>query len=53
MLSIEQCRKIEPALAGLPDEEVLAILTDFTALAQLAFDARIVENGGSGLPAKL
>lgn len=38
MLSIEQCRKIDPELKDLSDEEVFEVLRDFYGLSQLAFE---------------
>jgi len=38
MLTIEQCRKIEPELKDLADEEVLDILNDMYSLGGLAFE---------------
>jgi hypothetical protein len=50
MLSVEQCRKIEPELAGLSDEEVLAIRDACIAFVQLAFDAKTSVIAGSKFP---
>ncbi len=38
MLTVEQCRKIEPQLANLTDEEVLEVLNDMYGLGQLAYE---------------
>lgn len=50
MLSLEQCRKIDPRLELLPDEEVLKLLESLYGLGQLAFESYIKENAGSKNP---
>lgn len=45
MLSLEECRKIEPATASLSDEELLQIRDDYAMVAQLAFDAWLKKSG--------
>jgi len=50
MLTLEQCRKIEPKLNGLPDEEVLDIVKDMYGLGQLAFEKWVKEKGVSKNP---
>jgi polyhydroxyalkanoate synthesis regulator phasin len=38
MLTLEECRKIDPRLNDLPDEEAKRIIDDLYKLAQLALD---------------
>lgn len=38
MLTLEECRKIDPRLNDLPDEEAERIIDDLYSLAQLALD---------------
>ena len=47
MLTIEQCRKIQPELEDLSDEEVLELVEDMRGLAQLAFEKCNKENGSN------
>ena len=39
MLTLEQCRRIDPDLANLPDEELLALRDKLYAVANTAFDS--------------
>jgi hypothetical protein len=48
MISIEECRKIDPRLEALSDEQVTKIRDMLYQLGQLAFDTWI-ENSGSKL----
>lgn len=43
MLSVKQCRKIEPDLGILTDEEVLEVLNDMYGLGQLAYEKWVRE----------
>lgn len=47
MLSLEECRKIEPATASLSDEELLQLLNDYAAIAELAFEDWLKKKNGS------
>lgn len=38
MLSLEQCRRIDPDLASVPDEEIQAALGQLYEMAELAFE---------------
>lgn len=38
MLTIEQCRKIQPELRDLTDEEVLEVINDMYGIGELAFE---------------
>lgn len=51
MFSIEKCRKIDPSLHGLSDEELLEIKDTIYGLANLAFESWQQENVGSKNPA--
>ena len=39
MLTLEQCRRIDPDLANLPDEELLALRDKLYAVANVALDS--------------
>lgn len=39
MLTLEQCRRIDPDLANLPDEELLAFRDKLYAVANVALDS--------------
>jgi hypothetical protein len=39
MLTLEQCRRIDPDLANLPDEELLALRDKLYAVANTALDS--------------
>jgi len=43
MLTVDQARKIEPALQTLSDEQVMDILKDMYDLSQLAFEKWVKE----------
>jgi hypothetical protein len=43
MISIDRCRKIEPELQNLTDEEILEILEDYYGINQLAYEKWIRE----------
>ena len=45
MLSLEQCRKIDPRLKDMPDEAVAKIRDLLYEVGQLAFDTWTEENG--------
>jgi hypothetical protein len=45
MLTLEQCRKIDPSLADITDEELLRIREKLQAVALLAFEDFVKENG--------
>lgn len=47
MLTLEQCRKIDPATASLSDEELLQLRDDYAEIAQLAFESWMEERSGS------
>lgn len=51
MLSLEQCRKIDPELAGISDADVLALRDDFYILGGLAIERWSREKNGSRNPA--
>lgn len=53
MLSLEQIRKIDPALADIPDAELEQIRDAYYAAAQLAFDVRAERKSGSKNPVRL
>lgn len=38
MLSLDQCRKIDPSLANLPDEELLKLRADLYDLGAIALE---------------
>lgn len=42
MLTLEQCRRIDPDLANLPDEELLALRDKLYAVANVALDSPTV-----------
>ena len=50
MLSLEQCREIDPRLRDLPDELVEEIRDKLYALGQLAFDEWTEEQDVSKIP---
>lgn len=41
MLSIEECKKIDPSLADLTDDELRAVRNDLYVLGELALDSYI------------
>lgn len=47
MLSLEQCRKIDPNLEKLSDEEVVLIRENLYEGAQLALESWVKKNSGS------
>lgn len=47
MFTLEQCRKIDPELEGLSDEELLQIRDNFYEITQLAFEAWVEKQHGS------
>jgi len=49
MMSLDECRKIDPRLKDLPDEAVAKIRDLLYEMGQLAFDTW-QENGGSKYP---
>lgn len=56
MLSLEQCRKIDPSLKELSDEELLQVCDDLYGLGKLALDnfARVMrKNEGSKNPQRV
>lgn len=50
MLTVDQARKIEPALEKLSDEQILGILSDMYGLSQLAFEKWVKEKSDSKFP---
>lgn len=50
MLSLEQCRKIDPELKNLSDEELLEVRDLLYQMGQLAFDNWAKEKWGSKSP---
>jgi hypothetical protein len=50
MLTIEQCREIDPRLKNLPDELVEKIRDSLYALGQLAFDEWVEDRNVSKIP---
>lgn len=53
MLTVDQARKIEPALEKLSDEQVLDIINDMYGLSQLAFEKWTIEKNGSKNPTRV
>lgn len=52
MISIEECRKLEPELRLLSDEEVTAIRDSFYDIVELAFESKS-DKGGSKNPTRV
>lgn len=52
MLSIEQCRKVDPAIKDLPDEEVARLRDALYGFGQLAFEVWQSEKFGSKNPVR-
>ena len=50
MISLDECRKIQPELADLPDEEVSKIRELLYGLGQLVFETWNEEKSGSKNP---
>ena len=50
MLTLEQCRKLDPALADIPDAELLIIRDQLYELSQLAFEDWRAEKQSSKYP---
>ncbi len=50
MLSLEQCRKIDPVLNNLPDEEVIQIRENLYEAARLSLESWVKKNEGSKNP---
>lgn len=54
MLTLEQCRRIDPDLANLPDEELLALRDKLYAVANVALDSlgpsRSLKSGSRASP---
>lgn len=49
MLSLEQCRKIDPTLAYLSDDELLRVRDHLCDIARLAIDS-LIKDGVPNLP---
>ena len=47
MLTLEECRKIDPELSNLSDAEVLEVVENMRGFAQLAFEKWLREKTGS------
>jgi len=50
MLSLEQCRKIDPRLRDLPDKEVLELRDACYSFAEFAFEMFLKEKADSNNP---
>lgn len=50
MLTLDQCRKIEPGLQGLSDEELIEVRANLYRAAQLALEAWAKQHSGSKNP---
>ncbi len=53
MISVDKCRKIDPATARLSDMELRQLLDDYSEIAQLAFESWIEGKNGSKNPEKV
>lgn len=53
MLSPEQCRKIDPSLKDLSDEELGRIIVSLYQLGGLAFDSWLAKSGVSKNPQRV
>mgnify|MGYP001582178871 CR=1 FL=1 len=42
-MTIEECRKVDPSLNNLPDEELGRIIDNLYGLAELALDVWLIE----------
>ena len=53
MLTLKQCRQIDPSLNDLSDEDLQKVIDALYELAQLAFDAYFAEKEGSNFPRRV
>ncbi len=53
MFTIERCRKIDPELQGLTDEEVVVLRDDMIEIAELAFQQWLNNGSGSKNPERV
>lgn len=53
MLSVEQCRKIDPSIKDLSDEQLRGVIEALYQLGELAFDSWLAKSGVSKNPERV